>query len=131
MKKLNRNQLRRVIMETMTSSTYPGAGFRVVEFDSDGSTFFLRHPDLEGGEMMVDDVGEVSGALEALKELGYTHVRDQGERIDIRQAIHMFNNAKIGPDSARSGARREYELADRERDVYKSAMKRIGDRLSR
>ena len=46
---------------------------KVVELDL-GSAFFLRHPELEGGEIVIDEMDEVAGALVALKGMGFTHV---------------------------------------------------------
>ena len=46
---------------------------KVVELEL-GSAFFLRHPELEGGEIVIDEMDEVAGALVALKGMGFTHV---------------------------------------------------------
>ena len=68
----SRAGLRRMILQEMADmGVVPGQ--KVVELDL-GSAFFLRHPELEGGEIVVDEMDEVAGALVALKGMGFTHV---------------------------------------------------------
>jgi len=90
--RLNRKQLRRLIKESINELTLIQSE-KVVELEI-SSAFFFRHPDLEGGEIMVDEPGEVAGVLVALKGMGYTHVMDisgaMGKQ-EITIAIKIFD----------------------------------------
>ena len=93
MRNLNRRTLRRMILREMADMTGMDASAqKVVELDL-GSAFFLRHPELEGGEIVVDEMDEVVGALVALKGMGFTHVFSRESEITepIGATIQYFD----------------------------------------
>tara|TARA_Y100000022_G_C13179337_1_gene342567 strand:- start:245 stop:688 length:444 start_codon:yes stop_codon:yes gene_type:complete len=98
--KLNRRQLRRLISESINELTLVKSGVKVVDLEI-SDKFYLRHPELEGGEIVVDEMDEVAGALVALKSLPpppegpgpYTHVYsvESELREPIGSAIQYFD----------------------------------------
>ena len=94
MKNLNRRELRRLIRESINELTLVRSGNEKVVELSMSNAFYLRHPQLEGGEIMVDEMDEVAGALVALKGMGFTHVHslESGEKQSIGMAIQYFDN---------------------------------------
>lgn len=94
MKSLNRRTLRRLISEAINELTIlQDNTMKVVELTL-GAGFTLRHPELNGGEIVVDEMDEVAGALVALKGMGFTHVHsletgDEPEPIGL--AIQYFD----------------------------------------
>ena len=90
--KLNRRQLRRLIRESINELTLVKSGVKVVDLDV-RDAFYLRHPELEGGEIMIDEMDEVAGALVALKGMGFTHVYSVESELKepIGSAIQYFD----------------------------------------
>ena len=90
--KLNRRQLRRLIRESINELTLVKSGVKVVDLEI-SDKFYLRHPELEGGEIVVDEMDEVAGALVALKGMGFTHVYsvESELREPIGSAIQYFD----------------------------------------
>jgi len=92
MRRLNRRSLRRMILNELTM--LQDNTMKVVEL-SLGAGFTLRHPELAGGEIVVDEMDEVAGALVVLKGMGFTHVHsletgDEPEPIGL--AIQYFDD---------------------------------------
>lgn len=91
MRKLNRSALRRMILNELTM--LQDNTMKVVEL-SLGAGFTLRHPELAGGEIVVDEMDEVAGALVALKGMGFTHVHslESGDTDTITSQIQYFDD---------------------------------------
>ena len=92
MKRLNRRALRRMILNELTM--LQDNTMKVVEL-SLGAGFTLRHPELQGGEIVVVEMDEVAGALVALKGMGFTHVHSLetgGEPEPIGATIQYFDD---------------------------------------
>jgi hypothetical protein len=95
MKRLNRRALRRMILNELTM--LQDNTMKVVEL-SLGAGFTLRHPELQGGEIVVDEMDEVAGALVALKGMGFTHVHslETGDEPEPIGATIQYFDDEIG-----------------------------------
>lgn len=109
--RLTRKTIRKMILREMANMVAPPAQ-KVVELDL-GSAFFLRHPELEGGEIVIDEMDEVAGALVALKGMGFTHVNslESGVVEPIGATIHYFDEFE-GRYTEHYGDVRQEEPAD-------------------
>lgn len=100
--RLNRRALRRLISEAINELTIlQDNTMKVVELTI-GAGFTLRHPELDGGEIVVDEMDEVAGALVALKGMGFTHVHsvESGDTDTITSQIQYFDD-EIGGGAGR------------------------------
>ncbi len=89
--RLTRKTLRKMIIREMADIGGQTAQ-KVVELAM-SDAFYLRHPELQGGEIVVDEMDEVAGALVALKGVGFTHVNslESGVTEPIEATIHYFD----------------------------------------
>jgi len=89
--RLTRKTLRKMILREMAEMG-DQLSQKVVKL-AISDAFYLRHPELQGGEIVVDEMDEVAGALVALKGMGFTHVHDgeSGDTMPIGATIQYFD----------------------------------------
>ena len=90
--RLTRKTLRKMILREMADMG--GQLSQKVVKLAISDAFYLRHPELQGGEIVVDEMDEVAGALVALKGMGFTHVHslESGDTDSIDSQIQYFDD---------------------------------------